>query len=156
MITYIIGDATRPIGDGNKIIAHICNDVGAWGKGFVNAISHQWKRPESEYRRWFFDSGLDRLPLGDVQMVRVSDEIQIANMIGQYGIILHKGLPPPIRYDALEACLQVVSGYARTSHSTVHMPRIGCGLAGGTWDMVLPIVDRTLHDTDVFVYDLPV
>jgi hypothetical protein len=35
----------------------------------------------------------------------------------------------------------------------VHMPRIGCGLAGGTWDRVGPIVDWTLDRRDVFVYD---
>jgi hypothetical protein len=38
-IQYIAGDATAPIGDGNKIIAHVCNDIGAWGAGFVLAIS---------------------------------------------------------------------------------------------------------------------
>lgn len=34
-IHYITGDATIPIGEGKKIIAHVCNDIGAWGKGFV-------------------------------------------------------------------------------------------------------------------------
>src|SRR5262245_8320884 len=36
-ITYVKGDATSPQADGNKIIAHVCNDVGKWGKGFVLA-----------------------------------------------------------------------------------------------------------------------
>lgn len=27
MITYLKGDATQPIGDGCKIIIHICNDM---------------------------------------------------------------------------------------------------------------------------------
>jgi D-glycero-D-manno-heptose 1,7-bisphosphate phosphatase len=38
-IQYIVGDATHPLGDGNKVIAHICNDIGAWGAGFVLAIA---------------------------------------------------------------------------------------------------------------------
>jgi hypothetical protein len=38
-IQYRIGDATAPTTDGNKFIAHICNDIGGWGKGFVLAIS---------------------------------------------------------------------------------------------------------------------
>ncbi|WP_253732040.1 hypothetical protein [Listeria monocytogenes] len=42
-ITYLKGDATNPMAKGNKIIAHICNDVGGWGKGFVLAISRKWK-----------------------------------------------------------------------------------------------------------------
>lgn len=38
-IQYKKGDATNPIDNGNKVIVHICNDIGAWGKGFVMAIS---------------------------------------------------------------------------------------------------------------------
>ena len=48
-ITYIVGDATRPIGDGPKIIAHCCNTVGAWGAGFVMAISNRWFEPSVAY-----------------------------------------------------------------------------------------------------------
>jgi O-acetyl-ADP-ribose deacetylase (regulator of RNase III) len=28
MIKYTKGDATRPVGAGNKIIVHVCNDIG--------------------------------------------------------------------------------------------------------------------------------
>jgi hypothetical protein len=38
-LRLVTGDATTPTGEGNKIIAHICNDIGGWGKGFVVAIS---------------------------------------------------------------------------------------------------------------------
>lgn len=31
-IQYIKGDATCPHAEGNKIIAHICNNIGGWGK----------------------------------------------------------------------------------------------------------------------------
>jgi len=31
-INYTTGDATDPITEGNKIIVHICNDIGGWGK----------------------------------------------------------------------------------------------------------------------------
>jgi len=34
-ISYIKGDATAPQGKGVKVIAHLCNDLGGWGKGFV-------------------------------------------------------------------------------------------------------------------------
>jgi hypothetical protein len=37
------------------------------------------------------------------------------------------------------------------------MPRIGCGLSGGDWEIVEPIIFRTLCTAGVptFVYDLP-
>jgi len=39
--------------------------------------------------------------------------------------------------------------------ASVHMPRIGCGLAGGDWNVVESIINRTLtlRDVDVTVYD---
>ncbi|WP_306766628.1 hypothetical protein [Tenacibaculum sp. M341] len=51
-IKYIKGDATSPQAKGVKIIAHICNDLGGWGKGFVLAVSKRWKEPEISYRKW--------------------------------------------------------------------------------------------------------
>ena len=37
------------------------------------------------------------------------------------------------------------------------MPRIGCGLAGGTWDKIEPLIQSNLSDKEiaVTVYDLP-
>ncbi|MFD7653779.1 hypothetical protein ACFV4N_07340 [Actinosynnema sp. NPDC059797] len=37
------------------------------------------------------------------------------------------------------------------------MPRIGCGLAGGRWDLVEPLVtgELTDHGIPVTVYDVP-
>jgi hypothetical protein len=33
------------------------------------------------------------------------------------------------------------------------MPRFGCGLAGGKWSEIEPIIERALPDVDVYVYD---
>ena len=52
-IRYLKGDATCPQAKGVKIICHVCNDIGGWGKGFVLALSRRWEQPESEYRAWY-------------------------------------------------------------------------------------------------------
>ena len=31
-IEFLLGDATQPQSKGNKIIAHVCNDLGGWAK----------------------------------------------------------------------------------------------------------------------------
>ena len=151
---YIIGDATRPKGSGNKIIAHVCNDIGGWGRGFVLAVSRRWKKPEEEYRRWHAQR--NDFALGEVQLVEVESGLWVANMVGQHDIHTRGGVPP-VRYEALEQCLTKLALLAREHHASVHMPRIACGLAGGTWEKVQPIVRRTLgaHDVDTFVYSLP-
>ncbi|MDB5329367.1 MAG: hypothetical protein JWP03_518 [Phycisphaerales bacterium] len=77
-------------------------------------------------------------------------------MIGQHGIVPKDGVQP-VRYEAIRSALMTVSRCAKEQHASVHMPRIGCGVAGGTWDIVGPIVQQTLADAgvNVFVYDLP-
>jgi len=153
-ITYLIGDATQPHGTGPKIIAHCCNDAGAWGAGFVLAISGRWPQPEKEYREWK-KRQRGPLPLGDVQFVDVGGQITVANIIGQKSTGYMNG-QPPIRYLSLCTGLSSVGDRALQAGASVHMPRIGCGLAGGNWDIVQRIIMDTLshRGVPVFVYDL--
>ena len=44
------------------IIAHVCNDVGGWGSGFVVARSAKWSKPEAAYRRWLGEAMASRGP----------------------------------------------------------------------------------------------
>jgi hypothetical protein len=82
-IAYVTGDATAPLGAGPKLIVHICNDAGRWGKGFVLAISRRWKTPELVYKD-AFKRGVGRC-LGDVQFEQVAPDIVVANVIGRGG-----------------------------------------------------------------------
>ena len=152
-ITYTKGDATLPQAEGNKIIVHVCNDIGGWGKGFVMAISKRWKEPEAKYREWH-SSNRD-FYLGEVQFVQVENEIWVANMIGQHKINADNNGNPPIRYDAIANCLNKVASFANEINASIHMPRIGCGLAGGNWEQIEPLIINNFSekDIDVTVYD---
>lgn len=154
-IIYVKGDATKPQAEGYKIITHICNDIGGWGKGFVLALSKRWQAPEKQYREWY--RAQDDFALGRVQFVAVENEISVANMIAQHGI-KRSALGVPIRYEALDACLQIVAEKALSQSASVHMPRIGCGLAGGKWEQVEEIIQRRLcqNDIAVYVYDFEI
>lgn len=154
-LDYVIGDATDPRTDGPAVIVHVCNDIGGWGKGFVMALSRRWPEPERAFRNWYADRDNNDFDLGAVQFVEVGQDLWVANMVGQRG--LHKTKAgPPIRYDAVETALASVADNARMLDASVHMPRIGCGLAGGEWDQIEPIIQRTLIDAgvDTTVYDL--
>ena len=148
-IRYVKGDATCPQGGGNKIVAHVCNDVGAWGAGFVLAVSKRWPQAEAAYRGWHKFG-----KLGEIQMVVVGSDIFVANMMAQRGFGWSDG-KPPICYDALRSCLKHLAITARRGNATIHMPRIGCGLAGGKWETVESIIQEELISTglDVTVYD---
>ena len=153
-ISVLKGDATRPQAKGVKIIAHICNDRGGWGKGFVVAISKRWPEPEDAYRAWYADRSRNDFGLGAVQFVPVEEYVWVANMVAQHGMTGGSG-GPPIRYEAVEECLAKVAQKAVELKASVHMPRIGCGLAGGKWEHIEPIIVKTLcaSEVPVTVYD---
>lgn len=157
-LRYVTGDATDPQGEGPQVIVHVCNDVGGWGRGFVMALSRRWPEPEARYRRWH-EQGRDgdvTFGLGQVQFVEVGPELWVANLIGQHGLSAVKGVPP-VRYDAVRDGLADVAKFAKRHNASVHMPRIGAGLAGGDWNRIAKIVDEELcrAGVDVTVYDLP-
>jgi O-acetyl-ADP-ribose deacetylase (regulator of RNase III) len=153
-ITYRKGDATCPQAKGVKIICHVSNDIGGWGKGFVLAISKRWEAPEAEYRKWHAAGKEGGFALGAVQFVQVEPYIWVANMVGQRGI-KRGSSGPPIRYEAVAECLRQVAAKARVLGASVHMPRIGCGLAGGEWSRVEPFIVQHLigAGVPVTVYD---
>ncbi|MEM9131454.1 MAG: Appr-1-p processing protein [Actinomycetota bacterium] len=156
-IEYVVGDATAPMGDDNKIIVHVCNDIGGWGRGFVLALSARWAAPERAYDRWFEGRDGNDFALGAVQLVPVESDLWVANLIGQRDIYPAADGTPPVRYDAIEQGLVRVAGEAVAREASVHMPRIGSGLAGGRWEEIEPLIERALGAAGVAVtvYDLP-
>lgn len=166
MIDYKKGDATQPEGDGVKLIIHCCNDIGAWGKGFVLAINKRWIKPMNEYMDWAYHREGTGTPfeLGQVQYVPVKDDIVVCNMIGQRDIY-RSGGQPPIRYDAIRKCLQNIrskikdmakkateKNFSDTYRKySVHCPMFGAGLAGGNWKEIERIIQEELTDQDVSV-----
>ena len=147
-ITYLKGDATCPQARGAKIICHVCNDAGGWGKGFVLALSARWAEPEAAYRAWYATG--TGFALGAVQFVQVERYIWVANLIGQRGTKTGSS-GPPVRYDAIATGLQQVGLKALEFGASVHMPRIGCGLAGGQWAKVEPLIQQHLCEAGVAV-----
>ena len=119
-IQYIKGDATKPLTNGNRIIVHICNDIGGWGKGFVMAISNRWQEPEIKYRDWF--KSQDNFSLGQTQFVKVENDLWVANLIGQHKINKDENGNPPIRYDSIAIGLEQVAKFAIDNNASVHMP----------------------------------
>lgn len=154
-IKYLKGDATLPQADKEKnvIIAHVCNDKGGWGSGFVLAISKRWKEPEANYRKWKQEEP-ETFMLGENKIVQVEPNLYVANMIAQSG---YKSIanPVPLSYKYLRKCLNSLAMTAKELEAEIHMPRIGAGLGGGNWDIIEEIIYTTIssRDIQVVVYD---
>lgn len=167
-ISYVTGDATRPVKATGEsvVIAHVVNDVGAWGRGFVLALSREDDTPERWYRRWHAGENLNAQPfaLGSNLLVPFGPTVHrlwVANMIAQRGWRRGGLDPQALDLAALETCLSALYGEIGEPYDVpvarVVMPRIGCGLGGGRWVDVEPLVQRELADrgVDVTVYSLP-
>lgn len=154
-IRYVTGDIFGGLsGDKRRLLVHVCNDIGAWGGGFVLAISKHWEEPESRYRKFSKEPSFG---LGEVQFVSVEDNVHVANMVAQEGCGYVDGVPP-IRYEKLRECFCRVRGMVLSEGvDEVVMPRIGCGLAGGQWSEIEPIIIEELcnYGIKVAVYTLP-
>ncbi|SFF82996.1 macro domain-containing protein [Streptomyces mirabilis] len=162
-ITYVRGDATAPSVKGVRLIAHVCNDIGGWGKGFVLALSRRWPEPQAVYRAWHRDRAHNDFGLGATQFVQVEKYVWVANLIGQRGVLpqglgfARPGRTPmgskgvPVRYESIDTGLAHVATKAAELGASVHMPRIGCGLAGGDWSRVEPLIMRRLVERGVAV-----
>lgn len=151
-ITYVIGDATQPQGDdeGWRIIAHVCNDIGKWGSGFAAALEQRWPGLGASFR-----AIQPPLRIGAVTYTAVDDNLVVANMVAQRGVRSSTN-PRPLDYAYLRHTLLELGDYAWAIGASIHMPRIGCGLAGGSWDHVGPLVAESLRGVRaVTVYDLP-
>jgi Zn-dependent peptidase ImmA (M78 family)/O-acetyl-ADP-ribose deacetylase (regulator of RNase III) len=156
-IKYHEGDATNPGGKGKKIVAHILNDkTPNWGgRGFAVALKKKFPETQKTYRNWV-NENREAFKLGNIYTVKIADDFQVVNMISQKGFGPSES--PRIRYSALRQCLEKLAEISLESKSSVHMPRIGAGNAGGHW----PIVYELIHDIllarniDVNIYDYQV
>lgn len=152
-IVYLKGDATEPRGTGARIIAQVVNDGAmTWGAGFALFVRKKWPAVQDAFRRWAVQNH-PRFSLGNVNFVEINADLTICNMIAQSGYGL--SAKPRIRYEALDTCLRQLADCALERRASVHMPRIGCGQAGGSWDIVSELIEETLLKRliSVTVYD---
>jgi len=172
-IKYVTGDATKPevAPPDRAVIVHVVNDIGAWGTGFVIPLGKRYPKARQAYLNWSEGVGTkkdNRLPLGAVYVVPVGNGISVAHLVGQRGIMSNPE-HPPIRYDAIRQGFQRLARWGQNYETRFssevqvgqevrfHMPRLGCGLAGGSWAKIEPLIQEELSSKgyEVTVYDFP-
>ena len=134
----------------NIVIAHVCNNIGAWGAGVSGAIGRKWKMSEDLFREWAKlgkVEGLEHIfptyEMGFIQAfpVDLSTNTHVANMCAQKGLkSSHNACP--LNMSMLEKCLFKLYDYAKRNELTVHLPKIGAGLAGGDWNEIFPLIEN--------------
>lgn len=138
------------------IIAHICNDIGKFGSGFVVPLAQHFPVAREEYLKWYAEEvpgvilpDANLFQLGNVQHIQVDENLWVANMIGQHKTGFGPDGRPPIRYAALADCLRTVGKFAKSIGAEIHAPQFGAGLAGGNWDIISTLIDECWCDMDI-------
>jgi hypothetical protein len=114
----------------------------------------KWPIVRSEFIEWYKKN--NNFKLGEIQSVNVGNDIAVINMVGQRDIKEINGIPP-VRYEAMEKCLEKVADLAIKYKASVNAPYLmGCGLAGGDWDKIENILIKTICSKDIplILYDL--
>lgn len=156
MIKFYQGNLFDSINsDEDVVVAHVCNDIGKWGAGFVLAVNKFSLLPKKNYLKWFNDKEINGVEFsrGNVDFVQCNKNVVVANMIAMNGIAGF-GNPYPLDYDSLEKCLQVLNNYAKEKR--IIMPKIGSGLARGNWNKIYNILKNVFceREKDVEVWIL--
>ena len=153
MVKMQKGDATVPVkSDKLVIIAHVCNNVDAWGRGFVVPLGNKYPMAKEAFHRAKRDYSSEEV-LGKVQLTSISPVLYIANMFEQNGL-RSKANPIPLKMDSLEKCLRTVFKLAASKKAIVQMPKIGAGLAGGNWNEIFKLIELVSSEYDVECYIL--
>lgn len=146
-IKTVCGDIlTSNSNEKSVIVCHQVNMKGVMGAGLAKQIRNKFPDVYNVYKKKC-KSGF--VELGDVQFVSILEDAGyiVANIFGQDGYGRDKIYTD---YTALKrAFATVASGF---HDSVIRIPyRMGCGLAGGNWDVVLKIIQEELADKGVKV-----
>lgn len=156
-IQYVTGNVLEPIGKYDaKFIVHCVNDEYSFGSGVAGAIAKKWPHVREHYMQKPFWAQ------GDLQYVPVSETLEVVNLCAQRSTgMFYETIP--FRYESLQDGLiflreELSSSDERFESVSLNFPRLGCGLAKGSWEKVEEIIERVFKNHPIFhliVYDLP-
>ena len=135
------------------VIAHGVNCQNKMGSGVAKALYSKWPDVKAKYHRYceyFSKSNVkpDKL-LGKYVEVKIDSGPTVVNCFTQlyYGYDGRKY----VSYDAIYDCFRNLS----MDYAEIAIPKIGCGLAGGDWEIVRAIINSaTGEHCKVYVYYL--
>lgn len=147
MIKIVEGDILNATED---MIGHQVNCQGVMGAGLAKQIKCKYPFAYSSYSHLCKNTEDKRDLLGRIKQVKEHDDKVVVHIFGQYGYGRGK---IQTDYEALKRALRKLEIVARNCDKSVALPYgIGCGLAGGDWDIVYKIIEDVFSDYEVTLY----
>lgn len=140
MITIHEGDLLSSQCD---VICHQTNCVGLMGSGIAKAIRAEYPEAYDALSKRY-DSHRGAATLGEcdfVPVVRDNNIKYVVNCYGQYSCYPRNQVHT--NYAALQNCFDLIKEkFAGTGYIIGFPYKIGCGLAGGDWDIVYSMIEK--------------
>lgn len=127
------------------VIAHGVNCQGVMGSGVAKVLYEKWPTVRFAYLDYCHTRSPEKL-LGRIEEVHTNDKL-IINCFTQLEYGYDKKLY--LSYDALERCIVKIK---ESGYKEVAIPKIGCGLAGGDWQIVSNIINEIAPEITFKVY----
>lgn len=123
------------------IICHQVNCKGVFGAGLALQIREKYPVVYQKYIDWY---NHDYWSLGVVQLVTISPALRVCNLAGQYSYGRDKQYT---NYEALRVGFKALANLAGRDNAKIYIPyKMGCGLAGGNWDIASKIIEEILPE----------
>ncbi len=143
-LKFVQGSATVPESAGLRYILQIVNDHGQYVGKFADQVAKRWPSVGTNYRQWYRSSN-GKMALGSIQVIHVQSDICVINMVAAHGTDDDVDDNPPIRYDALNNCLDAVGKEVTYNSGSVHIPLLGSlDISGCQWEKAEPLVVEQL------------
>ena len=130
------------------VICHFCNCLGAFG-GLAGAIGRKWPSVKESYLKSIRDNeNKTHNLLGTIDITRVDAlPFYVVNAFTQYDF----GPGRKTEYSAVKSALKSLRQHA--SGLDIYLPyKVGCGLGGGDWEIVLKIINEVFENYNKTVY----
>jgi O-acetyl-ADP-ribose deacetylase (regulator of RNase III) len=131
------------------VLLHGCNCFHTMGAGVASQIANRWPKVLEVDKQTV--KGV-REKLGSNSYVRINDKLIIVNCYTQFTYGVYKR---QVNYEAIYNCFEDVAIYLQKydlSKIDMRAPMIGCGLAGGDWNIIRPIFNKLLHHINIYYF----
>jgi O-acetyl-ADP-ribose deacetylase (regulator of RNase III) len=133
-------------------ICHQVNCRAVMGAGVAGQVKKKWPKAYEWYFKDCKWKSKEEL-LGSICPVPVEDNVSIIHMFAQddYG----RSDKCYTDYEAFERCLHAIKNHVPEENTIIRFPyKIGCGLAGGDWNIIQKLIYEILGDYNVEFYTL--
>jgi len=144
------GDLIKLAQEGRfDVIAHGCNCHCTMGAGIAPQMAAAFGADKFALEASKFRGNINKLGMIDYETT--SSGLIVVNAYTQYGFGANHpgGVTAPVEYHAIAMAFKKMNHLFKGKH--IGLPKIGCGLAGGEWNIVESYVKTFFTDCEVTV-----